>query len=87
MPRTFISYSRKDVAFAQQLYEALTQSARECWIDLKGIPPTAEWLEEIRGAIDGADAFVFILSPDWCASDVCQTRSRMAASSPRWMEH
>ena len=72
MPRTFISYSRKDVAFAQQLYDALTQSGRECWIDLKGIPPTAEWLEEIRGAIDGADAFVFIISPDSCASDVCQ---------------
>ena len=72
MPRAFISYSRKDVAFAQQLYDALTQSGRECWIDLKGIPATAEWLEEIRGAIDGADAFVFIISPDSCASDVCQ---------------
>jgi TIR domain len=57
MPRAFISYSRKDVGCAQQLFDTLTQGGRDCWIDLKGIPPTAEWLEEIRDAIDGHDAF------------------------------
>jgi WD40 repeat protein len=40
-------------------------------VDWEGIPPTAEWLREIRGAIDGADGFLFVITPDSCASEVC----------------
>ena len=34
------------------------------WVDWEDIPPTAEWMREVEVAIEGADTFVFVLSPD-----------------------
>jgi CRP-like cAMP-binding protein len=68
----FISYSRKDVAFVRHLYQGLTQSGIDTWVDWKGIPLTADWWAEIESAIKRADAFAFVISPDSLASEVCQ---------------
>lgn len=68
----FISYSRKDAGFVRRLHVALTAQQRELWVDWEGIPPSADWMREIEAAIDAAEAFVFILSPDAAASAVCQ---------------
>jgi len=67
----FISYSRIDIAFARRLFDALAAAGRHAWVDWEGIPPTAQWLQEIFTAIDGADTFVILLSPDSVASAVC----------------
>ena len=72
MPDVFISYSRKDKEFVSRLYEALAEHKAETWVDWEGIPPTAEWLQEIFAAIEGSDAFVFVISPDGVMSEVCQ---------------
>lgn len=47
MAEIFISYSRKDRPFVRELCEALVTRERETWVDLEGIPPTAEWWREI----------------------------------------
>lgn len=67
----FISYSRKDIAFARLLVDALKAQQMMPWIDWEDIPPSADWLAEIYRAIEGADAFVFILSPVSARSEVC----------------
>jgi hypothetical protein len=67
----FISYSRKDSAFVRRLHEALTAAGRDSWVDWEDIPPTAQWRSEIYAAVEAADAFVFIISPDSLASKVC----------------
>lgn len=67
----FISYSRKDAAFVRRLHEALAAQQRETWVDWEGIAPSADWFREIEAAIDAADAFAFLLSPDSLASAVC----------------
>src|SRR4051794_27668685 len=67
----FVSYARADTAFVRQLHALLRGMGRELWIDWKDIPPTAEWLREIYAAIEQADAFAFVISPDSCSSDVC----------------
>ena len=72
MADVFISYSRKDKEFVARLQAALVKHEREPWLDTKDIPPTAEWLQEIYGAIEKADAFVFVISPDSVISKVCQ---------------
>jgi WD40 repeat protein len=72
MPEVFISYSRKDKDFVASLHQALAEQQRETWLDTKDIPPTAEWLKEIFGAIEAADTFVFVISPDGILSEVCQ---------------
>jgi WD40 repeat protein len=50
----------------------LAEQQRDTWLDTKDIPPTAEWLKEIFGAIEAADTFVFVISPDGIISKVCQ---------------
>ncbi|MBZ0316182.1 MAG: TIR domain-containing protein [Anaerolineae bacterium] len=71
MTDVFISYSRRDMAFVQQLLTKLKASKKEVWIDLKDIPPTTEWLKEIYDGIEGADNFVLVISPDSLSSQVC----------------
>jgi len=62
MAQVYISYSRKDIAFAHILVEALKSSDLETWIDWEDIPPSADWLDEIFRAIEAADTFVYIVS-------------------------
>ncbi|MCA2002789.1 MAG: TIR domain-containing protein, partial [Chloroflexi bacterium] len=69
--RIFISYSRKNKRFARKLNEALDKSGIEAWVDWEGIPPSAEWMQEVAAAIQASDAFVFIISPDSLKSKVC----------------
>jgi len=69
--KIFISYSRKNKPFVRKLNDALDSAGIEAWVDWEGIPPSADWMEEIKSAIRGADAFVFVISPHSLASKVC----------------
>lgn len=71
MTQVFISYSRKDTDFVQRLHQALEVRDHETWVDWEGIPPSDKWMARIHGAIDAAEAFVFVISPDSIASEVC----------------
>src|SRR5947207_15153833 len=81
----FISYSRKDKECVRRLYEALRQRDREAWLDWQDIRPTEEWMQAIYGAIEGADAFVFVLTPDSVASVVCGREISHAAAHNKRM--
>ena len=71
MADVFISCSRKDQEFVRRLDEALQQRQREAWVDWEGIRPSEEFMQAIYGAIEAADTFIFVLSPDSVASTVC----------------
>lgn len=71
MTDVFISYSRKDKAFVQVLNQALADSKYDAWVDWENIPLTADWWEEIKAGIEGADTFIFVISPDSIESKVC----------------
>ena len=71
MTDVFISYAREDKKFVKRLHTALTECERESWVDWDGIPPTAEWMQEINSAIEKANTFIFVISPDSVASEVC----------------
>lgn len=60
MAHVFISYSRKDNAFAKMLAKALSARERDVWVDWEGIPPTAAFMQEIYAAIERADTFIFV---------------------------
>ena len=70
-PGLFVSYAREDQPFVRKLHEALQRRRRDTWVDWEGIVPTEEWMEKIRSAIDSAQAFVFVISPNSVASAVC----------------
>jgi hypothetical protein len=71
MPDVFISYARKDQPFASQLYAAFEKIGRTAWIDWEGIPPSAEWLQEIYSAIETADAIICVVSASSVSSKIC----------------
>jgi len=71
MTDVFVSYSRKDIAFARLLHQALAENELETWIDWQDIPPSADWLAEVYEAIEGADAFVFVISETSLGSEIC----------------
>ena len=77
----FISYARADRELVERLRPALQERGRTAWVDWQDIPPTAQWMLEIREAIDGADTFVAVLSPDWVRSRVCAEELEFAVSA------
>ncbi len=69
--RVFISYSRDDLEFADQLDAALDICGFECTIDRHGIPGGAEWMRRLGNLIGEADTVVFVLSPASARSKIC----------------
>ena len=72
MADIFISYSRKDIAFARLIREALQQGRLDTWIDWERIPVGRRWREEIYEAIEAAGIFLFIVSDHSLGSEVCK---------------
>ncbi|MFC9386593.1 toll/interleukin-1 receptor domain-containing protein [Streptomyces venezuelae] len=69
--KVFVSYSRRDAAFARRLHEELAASLREVWVDWLDIEPSAKWRESIDEAIRGSDALIVLLSRDSLRSKYC----------------
>jgi TIR domain len=78
--KIFISYSRKDMAFADRLEAALKEHAFEPLIDRTEIYAFEDWWKRIKALIARADTFIFVLSPDAVASSICAKEVEFAAS-------
>ena len=76
----FISYSRKDVAFADRLETALKARGFEPLIDRTEIYAFEDWWKRIEALISRADTIVFVLSPDAVVSQVSLREVTYAAS-------
>ena len=81
MSNAFISYSRKDLEFVRGLHAALEGRGRSVWIDWERIAPAVPWQAEIARAIDEAESFVFVISPDAVASEVCLAELEVAVGA------
>jgi hypothetical protein len=70
--RIFISYSHADKEWLERLQRHLKPLVRDgyldCWDDTH-IQPGDDWKEEIRTALDRAQAAVLLISADFFASD------------------
>jgi formylglycine-generating enzyme required for sulfatase activity len=62
--KVFISYSRKDMAFADRLEVALRKRGFEPLIDRTHVYAFEEWWKRVENLIASADTLVFVLSPD-----------------------
>jgi hypothetical protein len=75
----FISYSRKDQQFVKMLDAAFRRSNLDPWVDWEDIRKGEAWWHAIQRGIEGANTFVFVLSPDSVASSVCREEIDHAA--------
>lgn len=71
MSDVFISYSRHNIQFAEQLFNALKKRNISAWVDWQDIPRSAGWWDEITRGIDNASTFLFLMSNASLASPVC----------------
>jgi hypothetical protein len=62
--RVFISYSRKDITFADRLDAALKARGFESRIDRTDIYAFEEWWKRVEDLIARADTVAFVVSPD-----------------------
>lgn len=81
MSDVFISYSRKDIAFAKLLFETLQRDGMDTWIDWQRIPIGEDWWKEICSAIESAEVFMFIISRHSIDSQVCKREINHALSN------
>ena len=68
MTQVFISYSRRDLAFVEQLAADLQAAGLDVWYDLSGLEGGARWSREIQKAIRESQYVLVVLSPDSVAS-------------------
>ena len=78
--KIFISYSRKDMAFADRIEAALKARGFEVLIDRDEIYAFEDWWKRLQVLIGGADTIVFMLSPDSVASHEVLREVEYAAS-------
>ena len=78
--KVFISYSRRDRAFAERLVAALEARGLEPKLDTRDLPKLEDWRRELTGFIREADAVVFIISPQSVKSAVCSWEVEQVAS-------
>ena len=69
--KAFVSYSRDDLDFADQLVAALELCGFEAMIDRHGISGGEAWQQRLGALILEADTVVFVLSPSSARSDIC----------------
>ena len=67
----FISYSRDDLEFADQLDASLQLGGFETTIDRRGMSGGEDWKARLGALIRDADTVVFALSPSSARSDIC----------------
>lgn len=69
--KVFVSYSRDDIAFADELVEGLTFHDFDVLIDRHSIAAGENFQTRLGGLILAADTIVFVLSPSAIASQSC----------------
>ncbi|MGB1286906.1 MAG: toll/interleukin-1 receptor domain-containing protein, partial [Aggregatilineales bacterium] len=63
MNRVFISYSRKNEAFAERLARDLGDAGLDVWLDLRQIQGGENWRDEIFRGLERSEFLVALLSP------------------------
>jgi TIR domain len=80
----FLSYSRKDQGFVRALHAALLSRGIRVWVDWRNITVLApDWLEEVRRAIEAANDFLFVISPDALNSAHCHLELQHAIAAKK----
>jgi hypothetical protein len=68
MSKVFLSYSREDSLFVNELHRRLQRDGVECFYDVESIAWGANWVRELEKGVDEADFVVTVLTPTFLAS-------------------
>lgn len=79
----YISHSSRDDDFVKELRDALEARGLPVWIDSRGLRGGAELAPEVEDAIEGARAFIAVLSPNTVNSPWVRREIRKAVEVER----
>jgi hypothetical protein len=77
--QVFVSYSRSDFYFAEQLAVGLRRRGLDVWFDVHELAPGTDWSEAIDRAIEACDIFVLVASRAALESPYVQRERDFAA--------
>ena len=83
MTQDFISYSRKDLAFVEQLADDLKKDGFDVWYDVSGIGGGARWRIEIENALRESQYVLIVLSPESVTSEWVEREFLFASNLKR----
>lgn len=83
--KVFISYSRRDEDFAQELLAGLQFASFDAYLDKRDIAAGEDWEARLSRLIETADTVVFVISPDAVASERCAWEVEKAVSLKKRM--
>ena len=72
MGHIFISYSHKDIGYAQKLVRALEQEGFSPWVDER-LDYGSQWPLELQEHLDTCEAFIVLMTPSSLASEWVQS--------------
>jgi hypothetical protein len=88
----FVSYSRKNRTFVEQLVSDLRQAGIDTWLDTTDlIPGTPNWEQAIRDAISNASIVILVASADsrlstYVQGEITLAKSRKCPIYPLWID-
>lgn len=71
-PYVFVCYSHDDKQAVYAEIRWLQDHGVHVWYDTRGIHPGSEWSDSLARAIDGANRFVYFITPRSVASEYCR---------------
>lgn len=72
----FISYSRRETGFVEDLVSVLTAKGYETWLDYRSLVPGTPWLEQIYQGIQASDTILLVVSKASLASQSVEVEWR-----------
>lgn len=83
MAQVFISYSRKDLSFVEQLVTDLKNAGLDVWYDISSLGGGSRWRVELETAIRNCQFVIVVLSPDSIASEWVEREFLFASNLKR----
>ncbi|NNF64068.1 MAG: TIR domain-containing protein [Acidimicrobiia bacterium] len=78
MAQVFVSYSRVDQRWVDELAGSLEAAGIDVWVDRRELPVSLPWLAEVQDAIEGSALFVACDSESFRKSTNCSTERALA---------
>ena len=87
----FISYSRKDTAYAHKLQKVLQDKGFEAWIIGDGIDYGSQWPKVVQSQLDACDVFIVVMTPNayestWVQRELIYAESKKKQIIPLLLE-
>jgi len=81
MGHIFISYSKKDIVYAEKLINALRREGFNPWVDMENLGAGTQWLRRLQKQIVTCDAYILIMSRNaynskWVPDELVTAKSK-----------